>query len=140
MKKIKFHFSIKWILFHLTSNYLKNLRLNKITGELSSGQKNRVSLAKALINDPTVLLLDEPTASLDPETGVFVWSFLEDYKKEKKISVLLASHNMEEVKRLCSSVLMMKDGLIVDRGTPEELIIKYGRKNLEEVFLEIVRK
>jgi len=93
---------------------LKDL-LNKITGELSSGQKNRVSLAKALINDPTVLLLDEPTASLDPETGDFVRSFLEDYKKEKKISVLLASHNMEEVKRLCSSVLMMKDGLIVDR-------------------------
>ena len=118
---------------------LENL-LNRVTGELSSGQKNRVSLAKALINDPTVLLLDEPTASLDPETGDFVRSFLEDYKKEKKISVLLASHNMEEVKRLCSSVLMMKDGLIVDRGTPEELIIKYGRKNLEEVFLEIVRK
>ena len=114
--------------------------INKITGELSSGQKNRVSLAKALINDPTVLLLDEPTASLDPETGDFVRSFLEDYKKEKKISVLLASHNMEEVKRLCSSVLMMKDGLIVDRGTPEELITKYGRRNLEEVFLEIVRK
>ena len=99
-----------------------------------------VSLAKALINDPTVLLLDEPTASLDPETGDFVRSFLEDYKKEKKISVLLASHNMEEVKRLCSSVLMMKDGLIVDRGTPEELITKYGRRNLEEVFLEIARK
>jgi ABC-2 type transport system ATP-binding protein len=118
---------------------LKDL-LNKITGELSSGQKNRVSLAKALINDPTVLLLDEPTASLDPETGDFVRSFLEDYKKEKKMSVLLASHNMEEVKRLCSSVLMMKDGLIVDRGTPEELIRKYGRKNLEEVFLEIARK
>ena len=118
---------------------LKDL-LDKITGELSSGQKNRVSLAKALINDPTVLLLDEPTASLDPETGDFVRSFLEDYKKEKKISVLLASHNMEEVKRLCSSVLMMKDGLIVDRGTPEELITKYGRRNLEEVFLEIARK
>ena len=114
--------------------------LNKVTGELSSGQKNRVSLAKALINNPSVLLLDEPTASLDPETGDFVRSFLEDYKKEKKISVLLASHNMEEVKRLCSSVLMMKDGLIVDRGTPEELITKYGRRNLEEVFLEIARK
>ncbi len=114
--------------------------LDRITGELSSGQKNRVSLAKALINDPTVLLLDEPTASLDPETGDFVRTFLEDYKKEKKISVLLASHNMEEVKRLCSSVLMMKDGLIVDRGTPENLIKKYGRRNLEEVFLEITRK
>ena len=126
-------------------NYLANkLRLNellnKITGELSSGQKNRVSLAKALINDPAVLLLDEPTASLDPETGDFIRSFLENYKKEKKISVLLASHNMSEVKRLCSSVLMMKDGLIVDSGTPTELIRKYGRKNLEEVFLEIARK
>ena len=114
--------------------------LDKITGELSSGQKNRVSLAKALINNPSVLLLDEPTASLDPETGDFVRTFLENYKKEKKISVLLASHNMNEVKRLCSSVLMMKDGIIVDNGTPNELISKYGRKNLEEVFLEIVRK
>ena len=125
---------------HLANKLRLTNLLNKITGELSSGQKNRVSLAKALINDPTVLLLDEPTASLDPETGDFVRSFLEDYKKEKKISVLLASHNMEEVKRLCSSVLMMKDGLIVDRGTPEDLITKYGRKNLEEVFLEIARK
>ncbi len=113
--------------------------LNKITGELSSGQKNRVSLAKALINDPTVLLLDEPTAALDPETADFIRTFLEKYKEEKKISVLLASHNMDEVKRLCNSVMMMKDGNIVDSGTPENLIKKYGQKNLEEVFLEIVR-
>ncbi len=113
--------------------------LDKITGELSSGQKNRVSLAKALINDPTVLLLDEPTAALDPETADFVRTFLEKYKEEKKISVLLASHNMDEVKRLCNSVMMMKDGNIVDSGTPENLIKKYGQKNLEEVFLEIVR-
>ena len=113
--------------------------LDKITGELSSGQKNRVSLAKALINDPTVLLLDEPTAALDPETADFIRTFLEKYKEEKKISVLLASHNMDEVKRLCSSVMMMKDGNIVDSGTPENLIKKYGQKNLEEVFLEIVR-
>ena len=125
-------------------DYLSNkLRLNnlldKITGELSSGQKNRVSLAKALINEPTVLLLDEPTASLDPETGDFVRTFLENYKKEKKISVLLASHNMDEVKRLCGSVLMMNDGNIIDRGTPDDLIKKHGRKNLEEVFLELVR-
>ena len=125
-------------------DYLSNkLRLNelldKVTGELSSGQKNRVSLAKALINDPEILLLDEPTASLDPETGDFVRTFLENYKKEKKISVLLASHNMDEVKRLCSSVLMMKDGSIVDSGAPDYLIKKHGRKNLEEVFLEIVR-
>lgn len=114
--------------------------LNKITGELSSGQKNRVSLAKALINDPAVLLLDEPTAALDPETADFIRAFLEKYKEEKKISVLLASHNMDEVKRLCNSVMMMKDGTIVDSGTPEDLIKKYGQKNLEEVFLEIVRK
>ena len=125
-------------------DYLSNkLRLNnlldKIIGELSSGQKNRVSLAKALINEPTVLLLDEPTASLDPETGDFIRTFLENYKKEKKIAVLLASHNMDEVKRLCGSVLMMNDGNIIDRGTPDDLIKKYGRKNLEEVFLELVR-
>ena len=125
-------------------DYLSNkLRLNnlldKITGELSSGQKNRTSLAKALINEPTVLLLDEPTASLDPETGDFIRTFLENYKKEKKIAVLLASHNMDEVKRLCGSVLMMNDGNIIDRGTPDDLIKKHGRKNLEEVFLELVR-
>ena len=114
--------------------------INKITGELSSGQKNRVSLAKSIINDPTVLLLDEPTASLDPETGDFVRSFLEEYQKEKKTSILLASHNMSEVERLCSSVLMMNKGSIIDRGTPSELIIKHGRKNMEEVFLKLTRK
>ena len=113
--------------------------INSITGELSSGQKNRVSLAKALINEPKVLLLDEPTASLDPEVGDFVRSFLEDYKKEKKISILLASHNMNEVTRLCKSILMMKDGIIIDKGNPEELINKHGRKNLEEVFLKLSR-
>tara|TARA_Y100000816_G_scaffold287570_1_gene270549 strand:- start:43 stop:777 length:735 start_codon:yes stop_codon:yes gene_type:complete len=113
--------------------------LNKITGELSSGQKNRVSLAKALINDPDVLFLDEPTASLDPEIGDFVRTFLENYKREKKISVLLASHNMNEVTRLCSSVLMMKDGVIIDKGKPKELIAKHGRQNLEEVFLKLTR-
>tara|TARA_B100001741_G_C16501736_1_gene575116 strand:- start:125 stop:862 length:738 start_codon:yes stop_codon:yes gene_type:complete len=113
--------------------------LGKITGELSSGQKNRVSLAKALINKPKVLLLDEPTASLDPEIGDFVRTFLEDYKKEKKISILLASHNMNEVTRLCKSTLMMKDGVIIDSGSPQELISKHGRKNLEEVFLKLTR-
>ena len=124
---------------YLSGKLRLNQLLNKVTGELSSGQKNRVSLAKALINDPTVLLLDEPTASLDPETGDFIRTFLENYKKERKISVLLASHNMEEVKRLCSSVMMMKDGSIIDSGTPDDLIKKHGRKNLEEVFLELVR-
>jgi len=113
--------------------------LKKITGELSSGQKNRVSLAKSLINEPSVLFLDEPTASLDPEVGDFVRTFLETYKKEKKISILLASHNMNEVTRLCDSILMMKDGIIIDKGKPEELIKKHGRKNLEEVFLKLTR-
>ena len=113
--------------------------LNSITGELSSGQKNRVSLAKALVNEPKVLLLDEPTASLDPEVGDFVRTFLEDYKKEKKISILLASHNMNEVTRLCKSVLMMKNGEIIDQGKPEDLITKHGRANLEEVFLKLSR-
>ena len=113
--------------------------LDSVTGELSSGQKNRVSLAKALINKPEVLLLDEPTASLDPEIGDFVRTFLENYKKEKKISILLASHNMNEVTRLCKSILMMKDGIIIDKGDPNELIKKHGRKNLEEVFLKLSR-
>jgi len=113
--------------------------LNTLTGELSSGQKNRVSLAKALINDPIVLLLDEPTASLDPEIGDYVRTFLEDYKKEKNISILLASHNMNEVTRLCKSILMMKEGVIIDKGNPEELIKKHGRQNLEEVFLKLSR-
>ena len=113
--------------------------LHRVTGELSSGQKNRASLAKALINNPRVLFLDEPTASLDPEIGDFVRSFLENYKKERKISVLLASHNMNEVTRLCKNVLMMKDGIIIDKGNPDELIKKHGRKNLEEVFLKLAR-
>ena len=117
---------------------LENL-LNRVTGELSSGQKNRISLAKAIINDPSVLLLDEPTASLDPEIGDFVRTFLENYKKEKKVSILLASHNMDEVTRLCSSIMMMKNGLIIDQGKPDDLIKKHGRKNLEEVFLKLAR-
>ena len=125
-------------------NYLcEKLRLtefiNKITGELSSGQKNKVGLAKSIINDPSVLLLDEPTASLDPETGDYVRSFLEEYQKEKKTSILLASHNMSEVERLCSSVLMMNKGSIIDQGAPEELIKRHGRKNMEEVFLKLTR-
>ena len=117
-----------------------NKIINKITGELSSGQKNRVSLAKSIINDPMVLLLDEPTASLDPETGDFVRSFLENYQKEKGASILLASHNMSEVERLCSSVLMMNEGSIIDEGIPKELIHKHGRKNMEEVFLKLTRE
>ena len=114
--------------------------IDKLTGDLSSGQKNRVSLAKSIINDPKVLLLDEPTASLDPETGDFVRSFLEEYQKENKTSILLASHNMAEVERLCSSVLMMNKGSIIDEGKPEELIKKHGRRNMEEVFLKLTRE
>ena len=122
----------------------ERLRLNeiiyKITGELSSGQKNRVSLAKSIINNPKVLLLDEPTASLDPETGDFVRGFLEDYQNENRASILLASHNMTEVERLCSSVFMMKKGSIIDQDSPKKLIQKHGRKNLEEVFLKLTRE
>ena len=124
---------------YLSETLRLNDFLNKKTGELSSGQKNRISLAKALINNPSILLLDEPTASLDPETGDFVRTFLENYKKEKKISILLASHNMNEVERLCASVLMMKEGKIIDKGTPPELIEKHGRKYLDEVFLKLTR-
>ena len=124
---------------YLSEKLRLNEFINKITGELSSGQKNRVSLAKSIINDPSVLLLDEPTASLDPETGDFVRSFLEEYQKEKKTSILLASHNMAEVERLCSSVLMMNKGSIIDQGTPSELIKKHGRRNMEEVFLKLTR-
>ena len=124
---------------YLTEKLRLEKLLNRITGELSSGQKNRASLAKALINKPKVLFLDEPTASLDPEIGDFVRSFLETYKKENKVSILLASHNMNEVTRLCKSILMMKDGVIIDKGSPNELITKHGRKNLEEVFLKLSR-
>ena len=125
---------------YLSEELRLNEIINKITGELSSGQKNRVSLAKSIINDPMVLLLDEPTASLDPETGDFVRSFLEKYQKKKRASILLASHNMVEVERLCSSVLMMNKGSIIERGKPVELIKKYNRKNMEEVFLKLTRE
>ena len=125
---------------YLTEKLRLNEIIYKITGELSSGQKNRVSLAKSIINDPKVLLLDEPTASLDPETGDFVRSFLENYQKEREASILLASHNMAEVERLCSSVLMMKNGVIIDRDSPQELIKKHGRTNLEDVFLKLTRE
>ena len=109
------------------------------TGELSSGQKNRVSLAKSLINKPEILLLDEPTASLDPDIGDFVRGYIQNYKTKNKITILLASHNMSEVERLCDSVIMMKKGKIVDKGTCEELIKKHGRGNLEETFLKLAR-
>ena len=110
------------------------------TGELSSGQKNRVSLAKALINDPEILLLDEPTASLDPDVGDYVRGIIENFASNKKKTILIASHNMNEVERLCSEVMMMKNGEIIDKGKSKDLIIKHGRENLEEVFLKIVRE
>ncbi len=113
--------------------------INKNTGELSSGQKNRVSLAKSLINKPKLLFLDEPTASLDPDIGDFVREYLEKYKDKNELTVLLASHNMKEVERLCNKIVMMKQGKIVDEGTCGELINRHGRKNLEETFLKIVR-
>ena len=109
------------------------------TGELSSGQKNRVSLAKSLINRPEILLLDEPTASLDPDIGDFIRSYIQDYKTKNEVTILLASHNMNEVERLCDSIIMMKKGNIIDKGTCKDLIQKHGRTNLEETFLKIVR-
>ena len=126
------------------SDLMKRLNLlefeRRKTGELSSGQKNRVSLAKALINDPDILLLDEPTASLDPDVGDYIRSYIEDFASKKGATILLASHNMNEVERLCSEVMMMKNGQIIDKGTCESLINKHGRKNLEETFLKIVRE
>ncbi len=117
---------------------LKNF-FNKKTGELSSGQKNRVSLAKSLINKPEVLFLDEPTASLDPDIGDYVRGYIQSYKSKNKITILLASHNMAEVERLCDSVIMMKNGKIIDQGTCKEIIDRHGRNNLEETFLKIAR-
>ena len=110
------------------------------TGELSSGQKNRVSLAKALVNDPEILLLDEPTASLDPDVSDYIRTFIEDFASKKGTTILLASHNMNEVERLCHEVMMMKNGEIIDKGKSSDLINKHGRKNLEEVFLKIARE
>jgi len=108
-------------------------------GQLSAGQKTRVALAKALINRPSLLLLDEPTASLDPDTGDWVRATLERYRAESGAAILLASHNMAEVERLCSNVIMLKGGRVVDEGSPPALLAKYGRDDLEEVFLDIAR-
>ena len=126
------------------SNLMQELNLiefkKRKTGELSSGQKNRVSLAKALINDPEILLLDEPTASLDPDVGDYIRGYIENFSSKKGTTILLASHNMNEVERLCNEVMMMKNGIIIDKGTSKDLINKHGRKNLEETFLKIVRE
>ncbi len=113
--------------------------LDRETGKLSSGQKTRVALAKSLINEPEILLLDEPTASLDPDTADWVRGRLERYRQERGATVLLASHNMNEVERLCDRVIMLKTGRIEDDDTPARLIARYGRSNLEEVFLDIAR-
>ncbi len=113
--------------------------MNIKNGELSSGQKNRVSLAKSLINKPKILFLDEPTASLDPDIGDFVRRYIKNYKKKNLVTILLASHNMSEVERLCDDIIMMKSGRIVDQGTAQNLIEKHGRNNLEETFLKIAR-
>jgi ABC-2 type transport system ATP-binding protein len=113
--------------------------LERPAGQLSAGQKTRVALAKSLINRPELLLLDEPTASLDPDTGDMVRSWLERYRAASGCTILLASHNMAEVERLCSDVLMLKQGRIVDQGSPGELLARYGRDDLEEVFLDIAR-
>ena len=126
------------------SDLMKQLNLFELkkrkTGELSSGQKNRVSLAKALINEPEILFLDEPTASLDPDVGDYIRTYLENFASKKNTTILLASHNMNEVERLCNEVMMMKNGNIIDKGTCKSLINKHGRKNLEETFLKIVRE
>lgn len=126
------------------SDLMKQLNLfefkKRKTGELSSGQKNRVSLAKALINEPEILFLDEPTVSLDPDVGDYIRTYIESFASKKGTTILLASHNMDEVERLCNEVMMMKNGEIIDKGTCDSLIIKHGRKNLEETFLKIVRE
>ncbi len=113
--------------------------LDRASGKLSAGQKTRVGLAKALINEPRLLLLDEPTASLDPDTADWVRAYFEKYQARTGASILLASHNMGEVERLADDVLMMSKGKIVDRGAPADLIARYGRANMEEVFLDVAR-
>ena len=124
-------------------NLMEDLNLiefkKRKTGELSSGQKNRVSLAKALINEPEILFLDEPTASLDPDVGDYIRTYIENFVLKRGTTIILASHNMNEVERLCNEVMMMKNGIIIDKGTNKDLISKHGRKNLEETFLKIVR-
>jgi ABC-2 type transport system ATP-binding protein len=113
--------------------------MDRPAGQLSAGQKTRVALAKALINRPELLLLDEPTASLDPDTGDWVRTWLERYREQTGCAILLASHNMAEVERLCDHVLMLKQGKVVDQGSPAALVERFGRGDLEEVFLDIAR-
>jgi ABC-2 type transport system ATP-binding protein len=113
--------------------------LKRAYGSLSAGQRTRVSLAKALLNEPEVLLLDEPTASLDPDMGDRMRSYLETYQRASRCTMLLASHNMGEVERMCDDVIMLRAGTVVDQGSPESLVARYGRADMEEVFLDIAR-
>ncbi len=119
--------------------YLAEL-MDRPYGQLSAGQKTRVAIAKSLLNEPELLLLDEPTASLDPDTADYVRGMLEKYQARTGATVLLASHNMSEVERLCDDVIMLRAGRIVDRGTPDGLLARYGRQNMEEVFIDIARE
>lgn len=113
--------------------------LDRQARTLSSGQQTRVALAKALLNEPELLLLDEPTASLDPDTGDWIRSYLQDYQRRTGATILLASHNMNEVERLCDRVMILRNGKIVETGTPDDLIARFGRETLEEVFLDVSR-
>lgn len=123
----------------LSSDLVIDQFLDRPFGELSSGQKTRVSLAKSLLNNPDLLFLDEPTASLDPDTADWIRSYLVRYQRNYGATILLASHNMAEVERMCDDVVMMREGSIVDHASPNALITQYGRNNLEEVFLDIAR-
>jgi ABC-2 type transport system ATP-binding protein len=113
--------------------------LDRPSGQLSAGQKTRVALAKALVNAPEVLLLDEPTASLDPDTADWVRTHIEEYRRARRATILLASHNMREVERLCDRVIMLKEGRVVGDASPQELLARFERSNLEEVFLDLAR-
>jgi ABC-2 type transport system ATP-binding protein len=123
----------------LAEDFALNDFLDRPTGRLSAGQKTRVALAKALLNDPALLLLDEPTASLDPDTADWVRSRIEDHRRSHNCTILLASHNMGEVERLCDRVLMLREGTLVDDASPAALLSRYGRDTLEEVFLDVAR-
>jgi ABC-2 type transport system ATP-binding protein len=114
--------------------------LSRPYGQLSAGQRTRVVIAKSLLNEPELLLLDEPTASLDPDTADYLRGMLERYQLRTGATLVLASHNMSEVERLCDDVLMLRAGKLVDRGTPDDLLRRYGRKNMEEVFIDIARE